>query len=328
MDELTEAIGAGAPQLTEGESQPAEQSQEFKCPTCGREFESAIALQTHTIRAHKKFWSTNKGPRNYKPRQPGVRSRKHARLNLDLTCPLCRNEFNSKATLGAHIRHVHGRSATEFPGFRAAGPRKFGGKLGMSATAALKLPRRKGIECPICHQVYANRDSLRTHIRGIHQQSTTGLIPSAKIGRPKARKQWPDRTCPVCSRTYSTRGIMGQHLRTAHGKSLTEFRNGAQPLTPAVQSRQGAVNPKHKRGSEECPVCHLTLSKAYLPHHMRSQHGKTMREARREQAGQPAAVAPAQKPNAPADHHARNVLFCPVCGTNIQNVQTAVNFGG
>lgn len=321
MDEVTEAIGAGAPQLTQGESQPAEQSQEFKCQTCGREFGNAIALQTHTIRAHKKFWSTNK------PRQPG---RKHARLNLDLTCPLCRQEFKSKVTLGAHIRKVHGRSAADFPGFRSAGNRTFKGRLGMSATAALKLRKGKSLECPICHNTYANRDSLRTHIRALHHQSTTGLIPRAKIGRPKTpRGQWPARTCPVCSRTYSTRGIMGQHLRTAHGKSLTEFKNGAQPLTPEpMESRQGAKNPKHKRGSEECPVCHLTLSKAYLPHHMRSQHGKTMREARREQAGQPAAAAPTQKPNAPADHHTRNVLFCPVCGTNIQNVQTAVNFGG
>src|SRR5258708_3798121 len=90
----------------------------FACVECGRQFASATALQTHQIRAHKKFWST-KGPSKPKPssyekyrdryRAQGLNARGEPYKNgppkrvaakagpkpkhLTTTCPVCKQTY-------------------------------------------------------------------------------------------------------------------------------------------------------------------------------------------------------------------------------------------
>jgi Zn finger protein HypA/HybF involved in hydrogenase expression len=264
--------------VTEAPPPPAVETspQIFKCPTCSREFGNALALQTHEIRAHKKFWSTFK-PGNPRPRKKG----KHKRLNIDLVCPVCRkSDFSNKATLGTHIRQVHHRSSTDFPGFRAAGPRKFGG----------------------------------------HKHARMGRKPNPN----------PSKECPVCHLKYATRAIMGNHLRKYHGKSLNDFPTDPPAIMASANGARRSPKPKHKRGADTCPVCNKNFSTGYLPSHMRTQHGTTLGKAKRaaaegEPTGETARVmAEARTQKKP---EGRPVIYCPVCGTNIHNIQTAINFG-
>src|SRR5215813_13829254 len=113
----------------------------FKCNKCGREFGSAIALQTHVTRAHKKFWSTHgKTPKaQSKPQFLGrprselnplylkYRDRYRARgLNSKgkpyktykrgkkYMCPICNEEFPNPGNVGNHMLMTHGQSLKEF----------------------------------------------------------------------------------------------------------------------------------------------------------------------------------------------------------------------
>lgn len=284
MEELTEAISTGAPQ------QNATAAEQFECVTCGRKFGSSLALQTHTVRAHRKFWSTKKPQR--RPRL--ITNRRRARAGK-LECPECHEPFTIRGYMARHLRLVHGKSIQDFPQYE------------------------QSLTCPECGQKFVSAGNLGMHMKRTHGQSLkafrNGESPARRMGRPKGSGI---KTCPVCSRTFKTRPLMTHHLRNVHKRSVTEFQERGghalkqQPETPA---------PTHKRGSETCPVCNKIVSKAYLYHHVRSQHGKTLTQAKAEQ--NPTAA----QPNASQQHAGRHVIFCPVCGTNIQNVQTAVNFG-
>lgn len=271
MDETPGVISAGAPQQ---ESATATVAAPFECPTCHRGFDSAIALQTHTIRAHKKFWSTNRGGRR--------------------------------------------------PDVIARARRKIG------------RPRKGRVPCPICQQTYANPDSLRAHILRTHKQSTSGLIPGKRnAGRPANAlpgKPGPKpgrlKRCPVCQRTFSTRAIMGRHLRYVHQKSVRDF--------PELEPRGGlAAMSAAAAEVHTCPVCSKTYkARPYLAIHTRKVHGKSINQL---SASSPnstellrvdASTNFEHKGGAREKHEGRPVMFCPVCGTNIHNVQTAVNFGG
>lgn len=285
MDETPGAISDGAPQPldTERDFEFKPEVQLFKCPTCSREFGKEQALQTHIIRAHKKFWSTNTN-----------RPRKSA---------------------GRKPRTVENRYEKYRDRYRAKGLNSRGQPY-----------KKRKMECPICQHIFANPDSLRTHIRGIHHQSTIGLIPNAKKGRPGKKLT---KTCPVCSRTFSTRAIMGHHLRAIHSKSVRDFPElDAGTLPNGALQREPGKRPKHKRGMETCPVCKKEFAKAYLYAHVRNQHGTTVTKARAAAAGAQPPVETTDKRPAQTAEHARHVTFCPICGTNIANVQTAVNFGG
>jgi uncharacterized C2H2 Zn-finger protein len=211
--------------------------QSFKCETCGREFSKPQALQTHVIRAHTKFWSTNK---------PRPRAR----------------------TLGkTKSRYQYYRDRYRAQGLNAKGqPYK---------TRKRRKRRAGGLQCPMCSKTFAGPGNLGMHMSRAHGQSLieyrNGQQPArAKIGRPRETVK----TCPVCKKLFKTRPNMTFHLRQVHGRSITEFQaRGGRPLK-----------------SEQAPE-------------------------------------PTRRPTPKAASPARAVTFCPVCGTNIHNVQTAVNFG-
>ena len=233
-------------------------SEIFRCKQCGQEFGTDRGLQTHVIRAHRQFWTTNK-------KSPGLTSpptrRKPARnatyvkyrdrykamgLNTKgkpykrqgnrrqpyqgpaIKCPVCNKKVSNPGSLGNHMKMTHGQSLKQFRNGQK--PRR---GLGMSATAALRLPK-------------------------------TG-------GRPRAPGGLKGRTCPVCKKRFATRPGMTLHLRKVHGKSITEF-DGTSGRAP-VPNEQPNERP-----------------------------------------------APKPKPEG------REIIFCPVCGTNIHAVRTAVNF--
>jgi uncharacterized protein (DUF2225 family) len=109
---------------------------------------------------------------------------------------------------------------------------------------------------------------------------------------------------------------MWAHLRKFHGKSLTEFNNGAEPVQQLIAKRL------------TCPVCKKHYGRrAYLAIHTRQMHGKSITALEAGKISEPAAEAAPTPKLAKQQTAGRPVIYCPVCGTNIHNVQTAVNFG-
>lgn len=241
-----EATNDGTSATPVATAAPVETS--FKCPTCSREFASERALQTHQIRSHKQFWSTNKGQRRSSPRAKMGRPPK-----------------NKAAVLAKHKEYY----------------KRYAAKL--------------------------KAQGLTTH----------GNVP---VGRGSGRKKNPHlgKTCPVCSRSFATRAIMGHHLRAIHGKSLTQFNNGPEPRSLVVQNLS-------------CPVCSKTYGRrAYLAIHTRKVHGKSIAVLEKGSTSEPtpeAVPAASARKLTQQQTASRPVIYCPVCGTNIHNVQTAVNFG-
>jgi uncharacterized C2H2 Zn-finger protein len=149
--------------------------------------------------------------------------------------------------------------------------------------------------------------------------------------KPRAGKQQKVQ-CPMCSRTFASSGNLGMHMSRAHGQSLREYRNGE--TSPARGGRGGRPRETGKR----CPVCKKTFKKRPLmTHHLRFVHNRSITEFQGRGGAplvpQEPTPTPEREPVAArkiytaAKTEGRPVIYCPVCGTNIHNVQTAVNFG-
>ena len=227
-------------------------------------------------------------------------------------------------------------------------------------TAALAVPTVGTFKCKQCGREFGKAQALATHEIRAHRQfwSTNQKAPGknrrrvAKNAtylkyrdryhaqglnakgqpykrRPKAGRKpgSQSKECPICHNTYATRAIMGAHLRKYHGKSLTQFETWTGITSPNGALRRGRKNPKHKRGATTCPVCKKDFSSAYIYAHVRHQHGTTLmkatRAAEREREPDREPERPASKPRR---EEGREILYCPVCGTNIHAVRTAVNF--
>jgi hypothetical protein len=61
------------------------------------------------------------------------------------TCPVCEKTFTSRPNMTLHLRKVHKRSIVEFDDRRPGADTRAKSRFGMSATAALRLPRDNGM---------------------------------------------------------------------------------------------------------------------------------------------------------------------------------------
>jgi C2H2 type zinc finger protein/C2H2-type zinc finger protein len=230
----------------------------FQCKKCKREFGSERALQTHEIRAHRKFWTTN-------AKKPRAIPRRVKDSVIGQSRGILRGAKN------AHYIKYRDR-------YRALGLNAKGKPYKRKPHASVPKLARGKLKCPMCQAKFASSGNLGMHMSRIHGQSLreyrNGQRQPARTGRPPGPKN-PNRTCPVCAKKFTSRPNMTLHLRTVHKRSIQEFQHrGGQPL---------------------------------------------------DQAQAPASESPRPRP-APAKQEGREVIFCPVCGTNIHAVQTAVNF--
>ena len=81
--------------------------------------------------------------------------------------------------------------------------------------------------CSRCTSSFAQRSTLRTHLREKHSVD----IPKLKPGRPRDResmleKKKEDRKCPFCAKTYSSVYYLKKHTQKAHGQPLRRNTNG------------------------------------------------------------------------------------------------------
>jgi hypothetical protein len=82
----------------------------------------------------------------------------------------------------------------------------------------LREPTRRAdaMKCGVCGGSYADRKSLRAHLRNVHQ--LTGLaaqryLPDSARARPVA--------CPECGNEYGSPAGLGQHRKSQHGVTGT-----------------------------------------------------------------------------------------------------------
>jgi hypothetical protein len=211
--------------------------------------------------------------------------------------------------------------------------------------------------CKKCKREFASERALRTHEIRAHRKFWTtkrkvkasgqsyyekyrdryhalGLNARGKPYKRRAKLSELTRgklTCPICQAKFAGAGNLGMHMSRIHGQSLIEYRNGQQPAARTGRPR-GPKNP-----NTTCPVCSKKFSsRPNMTLHLRQVHRRSILEFQH-RGGQPLDQAPAEsgfapepesprRRPAPAKQEGREVIFCPVCGTNIHAVRTAVNF--
>lgn len=220
-------------------------------------------------------------------------------------------------------------------------------------THAAPVATVETFKCNKCDREFSKAQALQTHITRAHTKfwsTTPGLAASRGPGRTAKHKRGA-KVCPVCKKRFA-KFYLPQHMRTQHGQSLREYRrredalalrirNGqTTPATPALRGRPRGT------GNKKCPVCKKNFSaRPNMTLHLRKVHGKSILEFEERGGHQPMEPAPERVPTGEtqrvigaaqkgyevgrrerAKPEGREVVFCPVCGTNIHAVRTAVNF--
>ncbi len=150
--------------------------------------------------------------------------------------------------------------------------------------------------------------------------------------------------------TWSTLKKKSAAKRTARNATYIKYRNryramglnakGQPYKRPPQDLVNGAVAPARKamgrprETNKTCPVCKKTFAaRPNMTLHLRKVHRRSIQEFGGAIRGkwQRSTPAPTESPRPmpaakAAKREGREVIFCPVCGTNIHAVRTAVNF--
>lgn len=209
-----------------------------------------------------------------------------------------------------------------------------------NVTEAPAAPAVEIFKCKKCGREFGKAQALQTHVTRAHTKFwSTNKKPEpeglGKRGPGKTSKHKRGaKVCPVCNKRFA-KFYLTQHMRTQHGQSLKEYRNGQTVPDPSGPARMGRPRERVKT----CPVCKKEFAtRPGMTLHLRKVHGKSItqyqgRGGRRllepEQA-EPRVISTPQatheERNVRQKKEGREVIFCPVCGTNIHAVRTAVNF--
>jgi hypothetical protein len=203
-------------------------------------------------------------------------------------CIQCHKTFTSRSALTMHKVRVHTRKGV------------LGARIG--GLAAARAKRRKKLS-EAMRASWALRKQSGKLRRG--RQTREQVLAARREHQRQVRAAWYAQGLNSHGEPYK-KGSGPRRRRTV---SLDALANQAQPRRPVSRARAKARDYQRlyywkKRAEKGFPV----------PEHIAKELANGAQAA--PQAKRPAAPAPA-----------RAVMFCPVCGTNIHNVQTAVNFG-
>lgn len=89
--------------------------------------------------------------------------------------------------------------------------------------------------CHLCNKVYANKDSLRKHVRNVHGES----LPDVRNVALSALQF----SCSLCSRTFQAQKSVNRHMRQKHADASTTGNNNAadQPLPTGTLSENPSL---------------------------------------------------------------------------------------
>lgn len=205
----------------------------------------------------------------------------------------------------------------------------------VEAPPELSTSAVQSFKCKKCGREFSKAQALQTHVTRAHTKFWSSYRKpeeSASVRGPgrNAKHRKGSKVCPVCKKRFA-KFYLSQHMRTQHGQSLREYRNGQ--TSPAPSAPSGRAGRPRGTGNKTCPVCKRTFSsRPNMTLHLRKMHGKSITEFQ-ERGGRPldaqeaASESPrAARPTPAKKAEGREVVFCPVCGTNIHAVRTAVNF--
>jgi hypothetical protein len=140
-------------------------------PGCDRTFSTVQGVMMHKMRVH-----TGQIPGDPGTIVPGVTAKPRIPTMSMLDrqpCQLC-GKLITESRLNSHLRRVH--NATIKSGRRGGG----GGG---------------GVECDICHNVYASHDSLNKHKRTMHRGVTATALPA--VSKQISDDDWREKTATV-----------------------------------------------------------------------------------------------------------------------------------
>ena len=139
-----------------------------------------------------------------------------------LQCDLCPDTFNKKISLELHMK-LHGFKVTSYL-------------------------------CEICSKELSSKDTLRSHMKTVHNQSNEG---KAKVVQ-----------CKICSQQFSSRLELGQHKKSQHRKM-----NCTMCSKSFGDERKLNLHVKmHMGESVPCQVCSKLKMKTHLKRHVFQNH--------------------------------------------------------
>jgi len=201
------------------------------------------------------------------------------------------------------------------------------------------LAERGGYPCPKCGKAFEKPQQLRMHAMRVHTRAgrlgpTKGAQIAARRKSRNARQRFGAITkeealvrrreaYAALAAEYRARGLNahGDPFKPGYGPRR---RNGAKTLRKRPSSerrtkmRNYAKSYYWRKRAEQGH--HVPPDKQYLL--MDNQERNGTAQPRRKLGNERHGRLPKQ-----TTAQARHVMFCPVCGTNMENVQTAVNFG-
>lgn len=156
-------------------------------------------------------------------------------------------------------------------------------------------------QCPLCPKTFGDRISLGTHMRNKHGSS---LAPPTE----------EELKCKICGYEAVQMARFSRHYKEEHP---------GVPVPQPVPRDRGEIKPRafKPKGTVPCPHCDFAAKTSKgLARHITDKHGNGTGRG-----GAQIATIPQVQARVVGT---RVVCYCPVCGTNMQIVQQAINIAG